>query len=275
MGRMVCWLLTPALTGCFAVADLDRFQSEGDACNLADLAAPRDFTVALSGFEEHVDQRVEVRLVEDQRVVRAVAVLDGLDSEPLLPRGEARFRMPRAVPPGDVSDLEVRIFVDIDRSGAFETGGDDLSWVRGIECDNGSFEFELDDTTSDFNDPPVEEKGTFTLSLRAMGPHSDGEQHIELMLRDDSAEGQPAVGYYRIPGIAEPDHFIVIPNVTTPGNSYTYEFYADFNKNQRYTESLPRDHSWRREASADASGLGAEFMHVAEFEDLDLFERDD
>ena len=255
-----------ALQGCFAVADLDRFQNP---CDGGDVTQVRDLEVQLQGFEDVARFRLGLRLVDvldpSEPEIVAAAVLESFGEDS---GGAKTFRMPRALPPGD--NFEVQLYVDLNDDRMFSGVTVDNSWRRPLVCPSGLFEFTRDDSFSDIDDPPIDDPGLpFVVDFVDMAPHTPGTQALELMVLD-VAEDQ-VVGYYRLPDINE-DRFIVqIPAILEAGSEYTYEFFADLEQDGVFN-GAGTDHSWVRTATADATGLSEVFAHTFVFEDLTLFD---
>ena len=259
-------LMGSALSGCFAVADLDRFQNP---CDGGDVTQVRDLEIQLSGFEDVARFRLGLRLVDvldpsEPRIV-AAAVLENFGEES---GGAHSFRMPRALPPGD--NFEVQIYVDLNDDRMFSGVTVDNSWRRPLVCPSGLFEFTRDESFSDIEDPPIVDRGLpFAVDMVDMSAHSAGMQALEMMVLDVASD--QVVGYYRLPDLNDDRFLVQIPDILEEGREYTYEFFADLEQDGVFNGAGP-DHSWVRSATADATGVSEVFTHTFEFEELTLFE---
>jgi hypothetical protein len=251
-------------SGCFAITDLDRFQNPCDG----DTTVGRPFRVSLRDMDMYGMAPTTVRVVDSSNpsalTISAVGVLDGINLD--VDAGEVGFTMPLGIPAGD--NFNAQIFVDLERNGF--TFPDDPSWTREI-CDSGLFVFTRDDAFVDINDPPVTAPGEdFRFSLIGFDPHTAGTQKLELMVLE--RETGRAVGYYRLPRLANANHEVVIPGIIEPGRMYNVEFYVDLDQDDQYVAPPPAgmDHSWIRVYTHEDSASHS-FEHMFDFDELTAF----
>lgn len=251
MRAVAAALLVPFAAGCFAIADVDRFEKR------------EDFVAHLIGFEAFVGERVEVRVVNQSDitdfVVEGRAVLDPMVADRL-------FAMPLALPEGSYG---VDVFVDLDRSGDYEP--EEPLWRAALGPDR-KLHLEAADTDimAENMDPMTRAEGTdFVLSLTGMNVHTGDVQQLEVLVVDRT--DARSVGYFFLPDINANDIEIVIPDVIEAGHDYQVDFYADANRNGRYDDpGLEGDHTWREEGAGTAGevGLQIDFDHQAIFDDV-------
>ena len=246
-GFLPAVLAAAMVGGCFVVADVDRFETEDPT------TTERNLIVELTGFDDYVGARVEIRLLDDRRLRVAVAVIEDMPAEHL-------FVMPSAVAPGDGYSMD--IYVDQNDDGLYTTG--EPAWRRDLD-DDGYFAFEADDAFVAIDDPDSEPIGEdFQLNLTEMAPHTVGTQAFELVVVDESS-GQ-TVGYYYLSDVDEPGFSAYVPTIIREGLLYRIDFYADFNQNGVYDPpGATGDHSWRNEQTGSTTGINADFVHNTAF----------
>lgn len=242
------------LAGCFAVADIDRFERR------------RDFDAHLIGFEDYAGQRIEVRLVRQTDsggfVVESRAIVE-MDLD-----GDHHLVMPLAISEGGSYSADT--FVDANGNGEWE-GGEPL-W-RSSLMDGYKLHLEATDMQSMFMDPPTEAIGTgFEMALRGLSVHEEpSPQYFELLVFDVS-DGRP-VGYYFLPDIVNQDFDVRIPNVIVDGHDYEVDYYADANRTNCYENpaTTNSDHTWRETGTGGSGdpGLRIEFIHHGMFDPID------
>lgn len=250
MRRASLLLLAPVATGCFAIADLDRFEDPE--------LTERNLVVHLMGFDEFVGSRVELRVVGEGPTVDAVAVIDDM------PKSYS-FLMRNGILPGRHS---IDVYVDANRDGDYTV--DEPSWRRGIPPD-GEFTLSADETTTRLDDPVTTPGGQkFLLNLTRMEPHMD--QSMDLVVVDQDTE--QTRGYYHISNIRWPNFSAFVPGIVTRGSTYTVAFYADVDGNGE-CDSLPvppGDHQWQLdELEGGASGITSDFEHNKMFTEVCAF----
>lgn len=234
------------LAGCFAVADLDRFEQEEPA------TTQRDLVVFLDGFDDYGGERLEIRLLDERRRRIAVAWIDDM------PR-EHSFVMPGAVPAGEHT---VDLYVDENLDGTFTTG--EPAWRRPLPP-SGRLVFTPDESFVAIDDPDSTPTGErLALNLLNMDPHTAGTQAFELIAFE--VVTMRTVGYYYRPDIDEPAFSAFVPGIVGEGLLYRIDFFADFNQNGFYDPpSTAGDHSWRHEQTASTAGIDTDFVHNISF----------
>ncbi|MCS6797657.1 MAG: hypothetical protein NZ898_03865 [Myxococcota bacterium] len=254
-------------SGCFAVADLDRFRIE-DPCRGGRTDVARDLELQLIGLAEHADERVEIRVVDDNRAVVGRIVLDGLRYDAMLE--QASYLVRRIVPPGPA--YELRLYVDLDASESFESR--EPGWNVTEPCPSGRVRFERPPSTADIHDPPTTDIGQdFRFRGRSFEPHVGNNQPFVLAVTDVMA-GR-TVGFYATPRLARPNFDVRIPRIVVPSKPYDVDFYVDVDGDGAY-DRHPTDHTWRiGGAAARTDGLVVDFEHNTAFQDVcDTFSRD-
>lgn len=276
--------------GCQLFSDLDRFEqraesdrdaggrdpdaAQADAGGAdaggqqADLGCsnPRTLCVRVERFSPHVDEMITVDLVTvEDNILRSRAIIEPMGAV------DAEFVLPLAIPPTEVPDpnadhaLQIEIFADQNKDGAYTPGGDDHEW--NIELPpSGNLLFPHNSQFTSIDPRPREIGGDFRMQFSDMTPHLG--QLLEVMVIE--VESGRTVGMYRTPSLESSDFEITIPGVIDPeGIVYRVEFYADFNGNGSYDDP-PTDHTWVLEfVESGANGLDAEFSHGTDFAQLD------
>lgn len=237
-------------SGCFAVADLDRFEKR------------TDFVAHLSGFEAFAGERIHVQLINEEDVtdfvVAAHAVIFPLDAD-----GDHVFVLPAAIPEG--GDYGADTFVDLDEDGQHSPM--EPLWRSELGDDN-KLHLSASEMQREFLDPPTRSLGTgFEMRVRGMSVHTANTQYFELLVFD-TTEGRP-VGYYFLPDVDNQDFDVSIPGIIESGHEYEVDYYADANQSNCYEQpGGASDHTWRETevGGSGEPGLEIEFIHHANFQ---------
>jgi hypothetical protein len=238
------------LAGCFAIADLDRFEQRDPTTET------RDFQVYLSDLDDFAGLTLELQVKDVASVPFEIIARAVIVDLPV----EHAFIMPNALPPGD---YRVDLYIDDNGDGSYQSG--EPAWSRPVDPD-GVFGFAPDEALVDISDPPSTGAEDFILRLSGFNPHTTGNQAFELAVVH--ASDRRSVGYYLVPSIAATSFDTGIPGIVVPGEAYDIDFFVDFNQNGGY-DAPPVDHTWRIAGEpATASGIDASFPHVFEFQDV-------
>lgn len=246
MGVVACLFAS----GCFAVADLDRFEQNSVGV-----------VVDLDGFEDFAGERVELRLVNADNVIEVRAVIEDMPAD-----GSHLFVLPFGL---ETADRRFDLYVDADGDELFTEGGaadaGDPSWQRPLD-DDGYFAFTVDDARQSIGDPPTMPLGEdFVLDITDLRAHTDGMQALE-MLVVNLETGLP-VGYYYLSDVNAVDITVAIPGIIESGVPYRVDFFADKSQNGVY-DPPPTDHTWTVRYEGTPSGIQETFPHNADFVDV-------
>lgn len=189
-------LLTSLLSpGCFAVANLDRFEVEPPACT-GNATEERDYNWRVIGLVvPHLNQRFEMKVIETTTgEVAAAIVYDGVPDDT---RASVAGTLRNALLPGT---YRTQFWADRSMSGAFEFGSEDHAWIEAVP-DTGCFEFEHD-APFDADVAPTDDdlKGNVTVRLLGLPGALVGSPLI-YRVRVERAAGLREVGYYRLDAI--------------------------------------------------------------------------
>jgi hypothetical protein len=259
--RIISFAIVLALGGCTAIADLDRFESEGDTGRVA-----CDMELRLEGFVPHVGQLVDVRVqsLADQRV-RARAIFNPLD----LPN--MQMVMPNAVPTGGQS---IDFFADANGSGMPDPIPTDHAWRIFNPCDSAPNNFPHN---FDFVDLPMAAPGNRDLRMSFRGMTvNDGvfELRVSQIIRPataDDAGDVRTIGVYRTT-VTEADFNVAIPHIIPDGMicgdmpCLEVAFWQDGDGDGAY-DAPPTDESWRLTVNPDRIETLA-FEHIVEYVDI-------
>lgn len=267
---VVSTLLTA--TGCFAVADVDRFEMDA-AGNQAGTGPYRDLRFEMRNASFHADQLFEVRIVSDEDVVLASAVLDPPGD---VGTGPIAVHLARAVPRAGNARLEV--YADVNDSRSFDGIGAakdkrDHAWrIAPLREDNTAYVRVEGDTLvvsyahdSNFTDIGVRPDGDSTPLLAGLdanvnvrGLSSYAGKLVEARMVE-SATGR-VTGLYRL-AAAPVGGVATMPmrGVLDEGIGYDLELYIDANGDGSFqpTGRPPEeagDAGWRGSFVPDATG---------------------
>jgi len=196
-------LLAVGSSSCFAVADLDRFQTRQDnGTNFNDLR------LTVRGMTSHVNEMFEYRVVDATNTIQSRGIIKPLGGV------EASLFVPGAVPKQN-GPFNLDFYADHDNSGGYDTdpaNQRDHAWRIPLtpdlfDEDKGEFRILFDHNTS-FSflakpEPPRTYGGNLKMRLVNMGALVG--KRIEVRIAD--ASSKRVVALYRIPALAD---------VTTP-----------------------------------------------------------
>ncbi|MCB9708930.1 MAG: hypothetical protein H6714_09100 [Myxococcales bacterium] len=262
--------LVLSTTGCFAITDLDRFKDECEG----DLNTRRDFNAEITNLQAFMgalppaNARVELRVVNEEFVNVARAVVDGLNER--TESESVKVFMPRAIPHGK---HQVHIYIDLNQNHRYDRvigalAQQEPSWIAEM-CPSGLFRFNATEALQDIEDPATSSPGgLFSLKLTDLFPHLGGEQKLELLVFSDE-NVVPAIGYYRAPGVLKPELQVNVPGIITSETHYRVDFYIDKNADGVYS-GHPTDHSWRLALASEGDTLSQTWQHTGEFDDVEF-----
>lgn len=199
---LVASLLTP---GCFAVANLDRFEVEPPACT-GNATEVRDYNWRVTGlFRPHPNQRFEMKVIETTTGdVAASIVYDGVPDEM---RASVAGTLRNSLLPGT---YRTQFWADRSMSRAFEFGSDDHAWIEAVP-DTGCFSFDhaapFDADVSPTDGP----RGNVTVRLLDLRVDMAGSPLI-FRVRVERTTGLREVGYYRVDAL--PNNAALAPDLT-------------------------------------------------------------
>jgi hypothetical protein len=251
--RLSSFLLSVVLGGasssCFAVTDLDRFQTKQSVTgNFLSLR------LSVRGMTSHVNEYFEYRVIDATNTLQSrgiVTPLGGVDATMF-----AQGAVPRQNGP-----LHIDFFADHDKSGGYTPPSGaafpDHAWRLPLPDegnDQGIIDIQFDHNTSFGNlidpTPPKEFGKPSTVRLRNLGGLLG--KRVEVRVADASVKR--VVALYRVPAIDKPEIDAVVPGVIESGVTYAIDVYVDDGKASAGTVQ-----TFRFEADSDANGLTATF----------------
>ena len=255
-------------TGCFAVADLDRFHvADGGAGGLDGppmtdagvCGRNTDFSLHVRDMIPHVGERFEAQLVVTGSL-RAKAVIDPL------PGPDADLRMPLALEMGTPHDLEMWADHAVPHDGVFmgpPGGANDHSWVIS-PLPTPDFTF-VHNTTFTALSGATQPGLDFTLTLIGFQSFHAGRLFEVHVVERSTCR---TVGLYRTPVPDAESFSVTIPAIIEAGTVYQVDFYVDANGNGTY-DPPSTDHAWRLvDQEAMTTGLAIDFPHDTNFTDV-------
>jgi hypothetical protein len=221
-------LLAP---GCFAVANLDRFDFDPGAC-AGTASDTRDYSWSVTDLVPHQGQLFEMKVVDtaDGRVAAAI-VYDPIPSgEPASLQGT----LTDALAPGS---YEAQFWADLSTNRSFDPGGVDHAWAQPVP-DGGCFSFAhhgpFDATIAPIDDPS---KGDVTLRFTGVGTFA-GEAFIFRVRDQNGAE----VGFYRLDAIAATPSaapLMTLFDLAVSDTTYELQGFVDLDRDGRITVGEP------------------------------------
>lgn len=185
-----CALLATGAPGCFAVANLDRFEVEPPTCE-ANATTTRDFRWRLSTFDPHQGRRFEMKVVEAMtgRVAAGIVYDPIPDGRPTTLDGF----LDDALAPGD---YETRFWADVPGTANGFDLGRDHAWIEEVP-EGGCFEFtHMGPFDADINPLDDPARGNVTVNLGTLG--DVGRSAFIYRVRNQSGD---EVGFYRLDSI--------------------------------------------------------------------------
>ncbi len=225
-----CALLAIGAPGCFAVANLDRFEVEPPTCE-ATATVTRDFRWRLSTFDPHQGRRFEMRVVEVPSVAglpTAGRVAAGIVYDPI-PDGRPTTLegfLDDALAPGD---YETYFWADVPMStpDVFDFGSDH-AWIEEVP-EGGCFEFvhmgPFDADIRPLDDPA---RGNVTVNLGTLG--DVGRNAFIYRVRNQPGD---EVGFYRldsIPLLPMNRRPLTIPDIAESDTLHSVHAFVDLDR---------------------------------------------
>lgn len=242
--------LAASTSSCFAVTDLDRFESKGGAnSNFNDLR------LTVRGMTSHVNEMFEYRIVDAANILQSRGIIEPLGDD------HATLFAPGAVPKQN-GPFMLDFYADHDNSKTYGRdplqGTGDHSWripLKDVPLDeNGAYVVVFDHNTSFTvltNPEPPREIGT-PATLRLVNMSAFVGKRVEMRIAD--ASSKRVVAFYRVPKLAGPTQTIVIPGMIDGGVTYTVEMYTDDNATPPGAVR-----AFRMEAKSADTGLSVDF----------------
>lgn len=244
-------LLAASSSSCFAVTDLDRFEtSKGSTSNFNDLR------LSVRGMTSHVKELFEYRVVDATNTIQSRGFI--------VPLGDTKATLfvPGAVPKQN-GPFNLDFYADHDNSGGYDTDPNDAkdhAWRLPLTADKlddrDAFSIVFDHNTS-FSflakpEPPRTYGGPATVRLLNMGSLTG--KRVEVRIAD--ASSRRVVALYRIPDLPAltAPMTVTVPGMIEGGVTYAVEVYTD-DRNA----TLGTIKSFRMEVASNASGLLADF----------------
>lgn len=261
MRALVLWLCAVSSSGCFAIADLDRFETEGGGTER------NPFQMHVCEFTSHPMERVEFRILsgsEADIAMRRPSLLGLAVLHPLAAQ-EGHFIMPGLL---DDGAAHLDFWVDISNGGSL----DDLDhqWREDVPASGEEIfvhdpVFDVEVTTAEFN-----RRSDFVFQLRNAEMFAGtliDRRHLEVRVVEHLG-GRPVItrGLYRIVLVREfANTDLTLPGIVEPGLEYRVEIFVDMNGNRLYE---PMEPSWVIDTTGTPGTLTvtADLSTLVEFE---------
>lgn len=208
-------------TSCFAITDLDRFQtSAATSANFFDLR----FTVR--GMTSHTKELFEYRVVDASNVIQSRGFIQPLGGV------EATVFVRGAVPRQN-GPFRLDFFADHDNNLGYDQrpGQGDHSWriplEQNLQNEEGQFVVLFDHNTSFayLNEPmPAQELGK-PATVRFKNMNGFMGKRVEARIAD--ASSKRVVALFRVPVVDKAAFDLVVPGMVERGVIYTVEIYTD------------------------------------------------
>jgi hypothetical protein len=254
-----------SLSGCFAVADVDRFHVGTDPLGKGDAAAPGaadqyvNFQLTLIGMKPHLMQLFEYRIIDPNNFIQARGIVDPLGS------ADVKIYMPLAIPPAG-GPFHLDFYGDVNGSGGYDGLGAvccaDHAWridpldapVDGLTQVTFTHNTTFTDINTFVGMPGVSKDTGFAATIQVVNAAGLSGDLIQTRV---VAPGARTVGLYRVPAITQPGFTMVIPGVIEQNNDYEVWVYVDKNANGVYDNPSTggADLGWKLMGSSDATGL--------------------
>lgn len=243
--------LALSTSSCFAVTDLDRFES-----TTAPTGNFENLKLTVRGMTSHVNEMFEYRIVDATNTLQSRGIIVPLGGP------DASMFATGAVPKQN-GPFTLDFYADHDNSGGYNRDPDnqtgDHSWriplTPDLLDDTGTYVIVFDHNTS-FSvltspAPPREIGMPARIRLVNMGPFVG--KRVEVRIAD--ASSKRVVAFYRIPSLGGPTIPITIPGMIEGGVTYTVEVYTDDND----AASPGSVKAFRIEGQSSATGLDVTF----------------
>lgn len=241
--------LAACASSCFAVTDLDRFETKGAATGNF-----RDLRLTVRGMTSHVAEMFEYRIVDINNTIQSRGFVIPLGGP------EASLFVPQAVPVGEGFKLD--FYADHDKSGAYNDGSvpgtKDHAWRLTLDKPNDdgvfSIDFQHNQVFSFLAVPePARTFGT-DAKVRLVNVGSLVGKRVEVRIAD--SETKHVVGLYRVPVLPPINNplDITIAGMIEEGVTYDLSVYTDDGK-----ATAGSIKSFRIPQIAAKGGLGLDF----------------
>lgn len=257
--KNVLLVLALCNAGCFAVADLDRFEFDegrtGAPCDPAtntDASEIRDLIFSMRDVP-HVGKHTEIRVVSQasSNPLEAIYVYQGL------PARDVVVRMPGAIRRGP---FRLDFWADVSGDESLDAPPDDHTWssitpdtLSTDQLSAGCAQFDHNTVFSLLNDPemfPVTMHSD--LQVRALNFQGFQSRAVEMRVIINQS-GVRTIGVYRFQELPnENDTLFVFPGIGVAGDEYTIEMYVDLNANLMWDRG--EEPSWRSDATTFEGG---------------------
>jgi len=249
--------LAASAPGCSILAALDEPGGVLPACEDGDVQSQRDLVLVMDSLTPHIGNYGEIVAVSEGGFVSVRAVLD-----PVVSR-DMTVSLRDALPAGP---FRLDVFFDYNINRVYDPPPTDHAWTLD-SCASGVYRFSHNPAFENIGDPAAVDVGEdFLIHFESFTPHLG--QLVEVRVVDLDAALPRTVGYYRL-AEAESEAFTLgIPGIIEPGTRYTIAIWADKNADLTY-QAPDVDHSWRVDATGEATGLEMTFVHNTNFAPID------
>ncbi len=254
-------------SGCFAITNLDRFQTEVRGSeNYNDL----DFKVR--AMTSHVAERVEIRVIDADNILQAKTVIEPLGAPQMTIT--MRNAIPKAKPP-----YRLDFFADHDKNGGYTPptadANPDHAWrisplrdyPKEESSTDGVYRVDFEHNTSFDNlnmwpdratNNPASELGAAAAFKLTNLPAEWQAKLLEIRVVDHST-GHTS-GVYRISTVGQTQYDLKLTGVIDTGVEYDVLVYVDLNANGTYDNpEQGGDLGWKILRPSDSTGLKLDF----------------
>jgi hypothetical protein len=218
--------------------------------SFSDIDWPYVLTLNFSGMTPHVNQLVEVRIVDTSNDLEV-----GRKRVEIVPGAEFTVRVPGLRKDGS---YRADFYADLNGNGHFDGVPNDHSWSENFTNPAGNYTIDFTHNTNFTN---IDWEYMFRLNLLGMTPHLG--QLLEMRLVDNSDMEIGRTGFESLP-VANSALFV--PGMMQTAD-YRTDFYADLNGSGDYN-TPPTDHAWREEFSSNGDVV-LNFSHNTNFTDIE------
>ena len=267
-------------SGCFAVADLDRFTpTDAGVSQEDDKTKPSDLLLTMRGMKPHLDQLIEFRVIDTSNFIQSRGVIEPVDEPSTF---EVTFHVPKAIP-AENGPYRFDFYADVSGSRSFEglapEGLDPLfrdhAWRIDPLADypEGAFPhvansvqviFTHNKLFTDINEwegkpNPPKDTGADVRVRFSASKMAEFTGKL-LQVRVSEVNSGHVVALYRNPEIPSTDFEGRIPGAVELGDAYLVDVYIDANGNGTYESPTSVqagvDRVWRFPMNAATVGSG-------------------
>lgn len=226
---LVALLAAVLVPGCFAVANIDRFDFEGGVA-----ATTRDYSWQVTGLSiPHMGSLFEMHVVDTaSRRVAAAVVYDGIPDETTV---FVAGTLTDALAPGH---YEARFWADLGSDRTF-AAGTDHAWIVPVP-DDGAFAFvharPFDADVGPTDDPG---QGNVVVRLADVGTFAGSPLIVRVRVASDPASAE--IGYYRLDAIPATagSQDLTLSDIAENDSSYFVHAFVDMNSDGQETAGEP------------------------------------